>query len=127
MSKNFIVNLKVYPFDIMFSFGETDELLNKALKKSRVPLDDIKEVIDYTNKRTKLASFQITEKGWSLIRLKNFPKTTKDYSILQHEIFHAVYHILKRIGINLCDDSDEAFSYLTEYITREVYEKLWKA
>ena len=36
---NFIIPLVIYPFDVMFSLGETDERLTKQFKKYNIELD----------------------------------------------------------------------------------------
>ena len=42
-SKNFIIPLVVYPFDVMVSLGETDEQLKKALSKYNVEWETFME------------------------------------------------------------------------------------
>lgn len=59
-----------------------------------------------------------------VIRMANYPITVIDYGILQHEIFHAADLALRHMGITLSDDSDEAYAYLIEYLTTEIYKKL---
>lgn len=63
------------------------------------------------------------ERNHPVIRMANYPITVTDYGILQHEIFHAIDQILKYIGMTLSDDSDEAYAYLIEYVTREIYKR----
>ena len=49
-----------------------------------------------------------------------------DFVTLNHEIFHCTILILKRIGVSLSDDSEEAYAYLYEYITKMIYSKTTK-
>lgn len=117
---NFIVPLVVYPFDIMFSFGETDEQLKKSLKKYNCEWSD---KMEYGG----MGIFYINDKNQSLIRVYNIPKICEDYGTLQHEIFHAVTYILDRVGMKLkLRTSDEAYAYLIGYITKEVYLRINK-
>ena len=53
---------------------------------------------------------------------------TEDYhefiSVLSHEILHAVFNIAKYVGLKYSDKSEEAYTYLKGYITREIYKQL---
>lgn len=47
-------------------------------------------------------------------------------TVLTHEMFHAVYFILMARGIELGDDSEEAYTYLLDFI-QEAYDKVkWR-
>ncbi len=117
-SKNFIIPLVVYPFDVMVSLGETDEQLKKALSKYNVEWETFMECEG-------VGRFILTSKNQSIIRTKNYPKNPDDYGHLQHEIFHIVTHILGRIGMRfILLKSDEAYSYLVGYLTTEIYKKI---
>ena len=59
----------------------------------------------------------------TVIRLDEIPGTCADYGTLQHEIFHAVDQIFRRIGMNLSEDSDEAYAYMIGYLTQEIYKR----
>lgn len=41
-------------------------------------------------------------------------------SVLVHECFHIAHHILKRKGLKLSDDSEEAYAYTQESILKEL-------
>lgn len=117
-SVNFIVPLVVYPFDVMVSFGQTDDELKKSLSKVGGEWDDTMECIGE-------GRFCMNGKNQSLIRLKNYPTTCEQYGSLQHEIFHAVTRILDRTGLKFkLFISDEAYSYLIGYLTTEIYKKI---
>jgi len=44
--------------------------------------------------------------------------------IIAHEVQHFVARVLRRAGLPLCEESEEAYCYLTGYVTREIYKKL---
>lgn len=117
---NFIVQYKVYPFDVMVSIGETDTDLEKKLVKHVVT-----DRIDLTHSPTQQGRCIMFTGNQTLIRLYRYPTTASDYGHLQHEIFHAVTFLFDVIGIKLCHDSDEAFAYLIDYLTANIYERLW--
>lgn len=117
---NFILPLVIYPFDIMVSFGQSDDQLKRYLKKWGIKWDKDLELAPTGLGRTAMLNGNQT-----VLRLKNVPVSVTDYSTLAHEIFHAVAFIMDRIGMSLviCQ-SDEAYAYLIGYITKEVYKRI---
>lgn len=61
------------------------------------------------------------ENGNCLIRLHDFRDNPYDRGILAHEVFHVVCFIMEHVGMKLHDSSDEAYAYLTSYLTEEIY------
>lgn len=122
-SKNFIIPLIIYPFDVMISIGQTDIELIKSVKKYGLTKDDIHELLDLPTTLQGRAVL-LFETNHSFIRLKKSPKTTKEFGTLAHEIFHSVDFILRTIGITLSKDSDEAYAYLIGYLTEKIYDNL---
>lgn len=127
-SYNFIVPLVIYEFDIMFSVGESNYRASKAVEQ-RLMDSDFKifqddellfKLPDTCNGRT----VHNLEGSQTIIRLRNKPIDANGYAVLAHEIFHAVDFIMRRIGITLSSDSDEAYAYLIGYVTREFFKAL---
>lgn len=122
-SQNFIIPLKIYPFDVMVSFGETNEQVDKVLKKYDLTADDV-HAATFTS-RTVQGRTVMFSSNQTLIRLKSYPRTPIEYGDLQHEIFHAVTFIMDRIGMKLVIvESDEAYAYLVGYLTTEIYKRI---
>jgi len=119
-SKNFIIPLVVYPFDVMVSIGETDKELKKQLEKNNCKWDDLLQIPEITGTGRCLQM----ETGQTVIRLKSFKKTADSYGTLQHEIFHAVQFLMKRLEMKLSMKNCEAYAYLIQYLTVEIYKKL---
>jgi len=120
-TKNFIISLIVYPYDVMVSIGETDKQLKKRLAYYDIH-DDKTWKYSSPNKCAKSAIFMGDQ---CLIRIKGNPTTAVDFGNLQHEIFHVVTLVMQRIGMDLkIKVSDEAYAYLIGYLTKEVYEKI---
>lgn len=120
---NFIIPLVIYPFDVMVSFGETNEEIDKHFKKYNLSADDISMAT--ITSRTVQGRTVMFSSNQTLIRLINYPKSFKDYGNLQHEIFHAVTFVMDRIGMKLVvEESDEAYAYLIDYLTVEIYKKI---
>lgn len=116
---NFILPLVVYPFDVMVSFGQSDDQLKDCLKKRGIKWDEILEMPP-----TGLGRTAMLDGNQTILRLKDVPISVTDYGTLAHEIFHAVVFILDRVGIELCRQSDEAYAYLIGYITKEIYKRI---
>lgn len=119
-NKNFIIKLGAFPFDVMFSFGETDKEVFAILRQKGIPEKELEHA-----SIAGVGRYCLFENGASLVRLKCKPTTPFDYGCLQHEIFHAVSSILWHIGMKLeIKTSDEAYAYLIGYLTEEVYKRI---
>jgi len=123
---NFIINLQVYPFDLMISISQSDEQLGRSLDPyGDLPMKEI-ESCRYPSERCR-GRYVMFSTGASLIRLRHLPSTPDDYGILQHEICHVVASVLDSVGMKLkILTSDEAYAYLTQFITKKVYEGMNK-
>lgn len=116
----FIVDCQVYPFQILVYFGEHKKPLYKELKKClpKETVDTLKTLNFKVGKSVMFSS------GQTLLWLKETPNSISALATLNHEIFHCVCFILERAGITYSDKSDEAFAYLIEYLTNQIYGKL---
>lgn len=120
-SINFIAFTTPYPFHVMVSLGETDAQLGRKLKR----YNKFKEKDYWMFKDDSQRGFYSMMSGnTSLIRIREFPKTNDDYAVIQHELFHAVFHIFNVIGLKLCKKSDEAFAYMIESLTLQIYNRI---
>lgn len=119
-SINFIIPLVVYPFDLMVSIGEADAVLKKTLSNFGIEDEDSMWTFGETTK----GRFCLFTTNQGLIRIKSIPLIDEDYANLQHEIFHYVMHVFDRIGMKWTAKSDEAYSYMIGYLTKEIYKKL---
>jgi hypothetical protein len=119
-----IIPLMVYPFDVMVSFGETDEELEPKLEELDI---DTKEDSEWKMERTCMGKAIMFPQHQTLIRMKVVPYTCADYGILSHEIFHAVTFVMDRVGIPFqLKATDEAYAYLIDYLTKEILLKINK-
>jgi hypothetical protein len=122
-SLNFKIQLEMYPFTVYFSAGESDKAIQRRFKK-----EDLNEYeIDLLNFKPGVNGRAVLYPGVNLavMRLKSFAPTEPGfYSALHHELTHLVHFILNEIGMRLSDDSDEAYTYLTGYLTKKIYEKI---
>lgn len=120
----FTLPLIIFPFDIRFSFGETDEEVKRFLKRNEIDPSKLSKVI-YANTEGVAAVFE--GESLSIVRLPNVPKTPFEFAALQHEITHMVMLILHQAMETPHNmDTTEIYAYLTDYITEQVYKRIWK-
>lgn len=119
----FIIPLQIYPFDIMVSIDEKDEVLRNRLIKYGSSIEDCEELMNLSD--TVRGRAVMLPSNQTVIRLKMLPKKYDMMSVIAHEVFHATTFILHRIGMKLeLFVSDEAYAYLLGYITTEIYKKI---
>ncbi len=120
---NFIIDLHVYPFDILVSIGDTNEELKKVMLKLGINEADVLRDVEYGHGRADgINNLYYTPYG--LIRMFKKGRDAEWKALLSHEISDLVFSIMKRIGMKHKKSSREAYSYLTQYITKEIYQKL---
>lgn len=123
---NFIVNLEVYPFDLMVSIGQSDVELGRKLDRYTGLTEEEINGVRYTSDKCQGRFVQFTN-GAYLIRSRHLPRTPEDYGHLAHEVFHVVATLMERIGAKLkVLTSDEPYAYLVGFITKKIYEGIHK-
>ena len=107
----------IFPFDVLIAVSTYEEVIKYIENNKKYQLnDEEKEKLEMTgNGRT-----VILGGGQTIIRLKR-QKTSLGIDVcdLAHEIEHAVYFILERIGVKHNIDSDEVFAYYQAYLMRK--------
>lgn len=117
----FIIPLHVYPFDIMVSVNEDDNLLKQRLLDNGNTEEEIDNVLPM-RKTARGRTFTLLT-NQTVIRLVD---DGSDLSgVIAHESFHATTFILERVGVSFdLNISDEAYSYLLQYIVEKITETL---
>ena len=118
---SFVIELKPYPFDVFFSFNQHDWAFHQSLEKLGV-----KDFHDPGfHETTCRARTVYIETGETIVRFKNFEKTAAHLGLLNHEIFHVVEFIFKRIGMpHSVKYSSEDYAYQIQFITEQVLSEL---
>jgi hypothetical protein len=101
----------------MVHFGEKKHL--KARLSKIFGCEKSSEIVSMISGEEKGKSFLLPG-GQMILYMPNLPKDIKGLSILAHEIFHIANFTLEKAGINLTSDSDEAYSYLIEFLTKKI-------
>lgn len=122
-SKHFIVSYEVYPFDLMVSFNEPKDIFIKRLK-NRMP-EDMHHEVDEEFLCKYTARTVMFSGGMTAIHFTFWPERASQYALIAHEIFHAVCFLMGNLNMKLSHENDEAYAYLLQYITEQIYKKLW--
>lgn len=119
----FPVQIPLYRSEVIFMYGDDYKMFAQWVKEdnledSKLLLKDLKSL----KKRQKSYSgtYFVGDSGRRLIHVKKQDTLPSFMNILSHEIYHTVYHILQHVGIPPSDTSEEAYAYLTGYLTEQI-------
>lgn len=106
----------VYPFDVLVTTEGHGDVLEHIANKGYDLSEEEKSLLEMEG----VGRTTMLKGGQVVIRLrKEKTKIGIDVPTLSHEISHATYFILSRIGIKHTDESDEAFAYLNGYFMKK--------
>jgi hypothetical protein len=118
------IPLHIYPFDIIVFLGSSDSQVESFLSL----YFSKKEVSEYEHfwklkSPTNMGRTVLMPGNKIMIRTKAKCPTL---GVVAHEVFHAVEFLFEIIGIKHCDESSEAWAYMIEYLTNEIYKLIKK-
>lgn len=121
-NKHFVVTADVYRRDVLFVIGVPDSSFKKTVEgyTTRGHKIDIGDHDDgyysVTDGNTSGLMLPFTS-GASIIRLQAYDDNSVEHrAIVSHEIMHSVSHMLRTLGLPLTKESEEAYTYLYEFI-----------
>lgn len=116
----------IYKQSLFLSIGQTDKQLKNSLLKhvSSLQENDADDVVDYVKRKHERHNgiFAVVQ-GLHIIRIyeeADFMDPTF-HGILSHEILHATFELLRSRGLMHSNESEEAFTYLHDFYTTELY------
>ena len=116
--KFFLIKGTVYPFDVLVTTANDEEVFNYIENNKKYKLNDEEKSlleIHGNGKTTMLLGGQV------IVRLKKAKTSIAiELDVLSHELNHAVFFVFDRVGIKHTMDSDEAFCYYQQYLLKEV-------
>ena len=115
MSQFKVIPVEIYTTDIVVSVGQTDDELYDELKIRFTKEEFEHAYMTCLDKRSD-ACFVIKD-GFPIIR---FFDNDPDYGLIAHECFHAVYCILNSKRIELCQETEEVYAYLLQYLVNKI-------
>lgn len=124
-SSIFVVDHAGYPFDVMVAIGASDgEVVDALQTRGCDPNED--ETFAIKMAQNGKGKTVVLRGGQTVLRLLGWTGIPDDWGHLAHEIFHAVEFLMHRIGISLCDQSDEAYAYAIGNLTVRIVTELGK-
>ena len=116
----FEIDCEPYPYVICCFIGDKNKMFEKLSKITK------KKEYKYIRKNFEFydGCFIMTPSKLPIIYLEHLPKNILDLSILNHELFHCVFTLMKEIGAKLSLDSEENWAYFYESLSRKFMEKI---
>jgi hypothetical protein len=112
-----VIPIEIYNAKVLLYVGEDEKKMYTFLEKNGI---DVKDMIrahldDHMERATAFCSYFFMS---PLIWTKPSNIKDRDYlaCVLSHEAFHATARILETVGMQHCRESEEAYSYLQQYI-----------
>lgn len=121
--KLFIVSHGTYPFDILISYGCSDEELSAKLKTLGIEVSDEEQEAIKTEQALAGRTAMLSG-GQTVMRLPILKDRADFHGMVAHEVFHAVEFLFDRIALKHSLDAGEAFAYQIQLITKQIYEAL---
>lgn len=120
-----IINIDLYRTDLMLFIGNSGDLRlslidNNINKRSADKVIRLLDVRDFWSGSNKGFCYQF-KGGQILIVLPELPDAIEKLGTLNHEILHAVFFILKKVGVVYSIESEESYTYLYGYLTEKIY------
>ncbi len=116
-----VIQIPIYKTAVLIYWGDRKGLY-KAVKRNSDKAT-AREVIEEVTPLTE--GVTVTTSGRTVtIYLASPPRDPRSVAVLIHELSHATNFILREVGIPHTEDTEEAYTYLLEYIAREVMRQL---
>jgi hypothetical protein len=113
-----IFKLSLYPVNIFIYKGLNDKQFYKEMKKDskgRASDDFIKEM--------STRDFEACVHSFKGNIVMRFMDKKPRHEVIAHECLHATGRIMKHVGIDMADESEEAWSYMIGFLFKEVIGK----
>ena len=118
-----LIKGETYPYDVLVSIGTTKEQILEYSKRKFIDCFTDEEITALTDLPSKKGYTLMLHNRALFLWLKHFPEKPEHYGFLAHEIFHAADLMLRRAGMSLSDDSDEAWAYQIDWLTKKIYQE----
>lgn len=119
-----VIPLSIYNCEIIYSVNQTDMQFKKSLEIGVDPPIIDTEVLKAAQQEGPLNNGKTVCNDFRhacIIRIFKPVDSAHMRGVLAHEILHAVHYILGFKGMQLHDSSEEAYAYLTGFITTQIY------
>lgn len=126
MAKAFEVRIPIYKEHMYVLVGTPKESVEALMEQYDLGDKNAETLIEHLEKYSKNSVGIFTyneESNTYTIWLQQEPDTIAWEGVLLHEINHAVFCMLDKLGMEHTQASDEAYSYLSEYLYVEIMNK----
>lgn len=126
MAKAFEVYIPIYKKYLYVLAGTPKESVETLMEQYELGVKNAETLIEHLEKHSKNSVGIFTyneESNTYTIWLPQEPDTIAWEGVLLHEINHAVFYLLDNLGMEHTQASDEAYSYLSEYLYVEIMNK----
>lgn len=126
MAKAFEVYIPIYKKYIYVLAGSPKESVEALKERYEIEDRNAETLIKHLEKHSEGSNGLFTwdeDSNTYIIWLPRVPDTIGWEGVLLHEINHAVFYLLDKLGMEHTVASDEAYSYLSEYLYVEIMNK----
>ena len=126
MAKAFEVYIPIYKKYLYVLAGTPKESVDALMEQYELGDKNAETLIEHLEKHKKNSAGIFTydeESNTYTIWLPQEPDTIEREACLLHEINHAVFYLFDNLGMEHTVASDEAYSYLSEYLYVEIMNK----
>lgn len=125
--KHYLLDCWIFPYHLLVVIGSQAKLPkyvkdNYQLKKSEFEWLKLAFKKESSGRFLELHTKDCTDKF--IISLSQFSWSPWEYSVLQHELLHFVFCLMKTVGIRYSSSSEEIFTYLLWHLTNQLYSLL---
>ena len=121
-NKLFIIPVDVYMRDVGVIVSTWAQAIHSI--RDKLEGNESEELLRDYPKGNERGRYFMTNSGLSVVWIRQGQSPQVIYSTIVHEVVHASVAILKRVGISLCPESEEAYTYLIEYLAFEASSRL---
>lgn len=120
--KAFKIDIDIYPCSFFVVFKDVKLLRSLLLQQKHPPTEtQIDNILSHFNSDDFYGQTVPLDNGSVIIAIYN-PECI--YNTIPHEVFHAVHMYLDFLGMELTNESQEAYAYLTGYLNQKIFEQL---
>lgn len=126
MAKAFEVYIPIYKKYLYVLAGSPKESVDALMEQYDLGDKNAETLIEHLEKHKKYSAGIFTyneESNTYTIWLPQEPDTIAWEGVLLHEINHAIFYLFDNLGMEHTRESDEAYSYLSEYLYVEIMTK----
>lgn len=114
------IPVPTYRTIVIFHFSDDKSELDVWDKEM---FDYFGEVSEGFNASGKAYEIHNNSEGYNIARVV-FDTSKISFGVIAHEIMHSVFFIMDHVNIRHCHNSEEAFTYLNEYLTEALHREL---